>query len=79
MTAADERVEAASPLSGSIDTIGLNARALKAMHEAGVETLGDVVARLAADGDDGLLSIRGVGQAALIETKKHLRSLELIE
>ncbi|MEW5988518.1 MAG: DNA-directed RNA polymerase subunit alpha C-terminal domain-containing protein [Chloroflexota bacterium] len=58
---------------------GLTERALNALREAGIQTVGDVYGRLQQGGDDALLSITGVGQKALIDLKKFLRSQEVME
>jgi large subunit ribosomal protein L31 len=80
LKAAQEEEEVkASPASMPIEEIDLGKRALKALREAGVETVGDALARFEESGDDGLLSVLGVGQVALIEIKKFLRAQGLIE
>jgi large subunit ribosomal protein L31 len=75
---ADEKRETQSPLARPITEIPMATRALNALKEAGVNTLGDVVQRLQEQGDDALLSITGVGQKAVIDIKKYLRNQELI-
>ncbi len=75
----DEEVEMASPEAVAIEEINLTKRSLNGLREAGVLTVGDALSRLEESGDDGLLSIFGVGQMALIVIKKHLRSEGLIE
>ncbi len=70
--------ESSSPLSLGIEEIGLNTRAMNALKSEGLETVGDVHARL-LQGDDALLSITGVGQKALIDIKKYFRANGLID
>jgi large subunit ribosomal protein L31 len=78
VTDVEEKRETQSPLARPVAEIPLATRALNALKEAGVNTLGDVVQRLQEQGDDGLLSITGVGQKAVIDIKKYLRHQELI-
>jgi large subunit ribosomal protein L31 len=69
--------EAQSPLSQSVESLPLTSRAIKALQEAEVNTVGDIIARL-EEGDDALLAVNGFGQKALIDVKKFLRGQELI-
>jgi large subunit ribosomal protein L31 len=78
ITEEDEQAEAQSQLSVSISAMNLGTRPEKALAAEGLETLGDLVARL-EQGDDALLAINGVGQKALIDVKKYLRAQELID
>ena len=73
----DEQADAASLLSEPVSVVSLGTRAEKAMAADGIETVGDLLARL-EQGDDALLAINGVGQKALIDVKKYLRAQELI-
>ena len=77
-TEVEEEAAAYSPASLPVDEIPLNVRAMKAIKVDGIETVGDVLARL-EQGDDALLAITGVGQKALIDIKKYLRANGLIE
>ena len=77
-TEVEEEAAAYSPATLPVDEIPLNARALKAIKSDGIESVGDVLARL-EQGDDALLAITGVGQKALIDIKKYLRANGLIE
>lgn len=56
-----------------ITELELNPRYVKALQNAGLTKVGDLLAKL-AEGDEALLSIEGFGRAALIETKKRLRA-----
>ncbi len=74
----EDQAEAQSPLGFPVDDIKLNTRALNALKNDGIETIGHVLERL-EQGDDALLAISGVGQKALIDIKKHLRASGFIE
>jgi large subunit ribosomal protein L31 len=76
---AEEQTDLLSPLSLEIDEINLNTRAKNALKSDGVETVGHVLDRLEQGGEDALLSITGVGQKALIDIRKYLRTQGLIE
>jgi polyphosphate kinase 2 (PPK2 family) len=56
--------------------IGLGARVLKALEQAGLATVEDVVERL-AEGDEGLLELDGIGPKGLAEIKQRVVSLSL--
>ncbi len=73
----EEALLAASPEAMPVQAIGIGKRAESALVDAGIFTVGDLLARLDEGGDDALLSIAGVGQMALIEIKKYLRAQEL--
>lgn len=65
--------EARSPLAVAIDGLGFGTRAEKALREAGLTNVGDLLNKL-KEGDDALLAIPGVGQKALIDAKRYLRN-----
>jgi large subunit ribosomal protein L31 len=67
-----------SPLNLDVDSMSLGTRATNALSEAGVTTVGDVMALL-EQGEDAILALPGIGQKALIDIKRHLRSEGLIE
>lgn len=74
------RQEAKNPLATPVGQIpGLTERALNALRESGIQTVGDVFGRLQQGGDDALLAITGVGQKAVIDIKKFLRSQEVLQ
>ncbi len=73
----EEELAASSPEAMPIQAIGMGKRAETALVDAGIFTVGDLMARLNEGGDDALLSIVGVGQMALIEIKKYLRNQDL--
>ncbi len=56
----------------------LGTRATKALREADVTTVGDVL-ELLNQGEDALLALPGIGQKALIDIKRFLRAEGLIE
>jgi hypothetical protein len=65
----EEAVEA--PTVVPLEDLGLSTRVVRALHSAGVTTVDQVMERL-AEGDDALLSIRGVGVKAVEEIKAQL-------
>ena len=74
----EEVIDRQAPMKLTVDSIGLGKRAQNALTEAGVTTVGDLMARL-EEGEDSILAIPGVGQKALIDIRRHLRSEGLIE
>lgn len=78
LTEEEEEEEQQSPLAFSIEEIGLPTRSENALREDGMTTVGEVYERL-QQGEDALLAVYGVGQKALIDIKKYLRSHNLIE
>ncbi|HRQ41991.1 MAG TPA: DNA-directed RNA polymerase subunit alpha C-terminal domain-containing protein [Chloroflexota bacterium] len=72
------REERAKPVNLSVDSMSLGTRAEKALQEAGVTTVGDVM-NLLQQGEDALLALPGIGQKALIDIKRFLRAEGLIE
>lgn len=78
ITEVEEQEEAESPLALSIKEVNLATRAEKALVAEEIATVGDLLARY-EEGEDALLAITGVGQKALIDIKKYLRSQDLIE
>jgi DNA-directed RNA polymerase alpha subunit len=75
---AEVREEKAKPVNLSVDSMSLGTRAEKALADADVTTVGDVI-RLLEQGDDALLALPGIGQKALIDIKRFLRAEGLIE
>ncbi len=74
-----EEEERPSPLKLSIEALSVGTRGENALREAGLTTIGDVLEKFNEGGDDALLAIPGVGQAALISIKRFLRAEGLIE
>lgn len=67
------RKAAMSPLQ-PITVLGLAPQEEAALRDAGIQTIQDVLDRLAQGGDDALTSIRGFDLKALATLKKRLRS-----
>lgn len=78
LTEQEEEEETRSPLALAIEEMELYTRAENALKEAGLTTVGDIYERL-QEGEDALLAVHGVGQKALIDIKKFLRSEGVIE
>lgn len=74
----EEQAEKRDTTKLSVDLMSLGTRATKALTNAGVTTVGDVL-ELLEQGDDALLAISGIGQKALIDIKRFLRSEGLIQ
>ena len=72
------REEKAKPVNLSVDSMSLGTRAEKALQDAGVTTVGDVL-KLLQQGEDALLALPGIGHKALIDIKRFLRAEGLIE
>ena len=66
------------PLNLSVDAMSIGTRAEKALKEADVTTVGDIL-ELLNQGDDALLALPGIGQKALIDIKRFLRAEGMIE
>ena len=71
-------VEKKDPRSFELEAMGLDKRATSSLLDAGLTTVGDVLAKL-EEGDDNLLEIPGIGQTALINVRRYLRNEELID
>jgi large subunit ribosomal protein L31 len=57
-----------------IDDLGLATRSTEALKKAGINTIGQFLAKL-GEGDPAVLAISGFGQSSLTSAKKKLRSL----
>ena len=77
-TELEQKQEEASPLNLAVEEMSLGTRAERALTEAGVVTVGDIMALL-EQGDDALLALPGVGRKAVIDVKRFLRAEGLIE
>lgn len=64
----------AAPVNPPMSELGLDKRTLNLLSEAGIETANDLLAKLNADGDEGILAIQGIGRQSLINIKKAMRS-----
>ena len=74
----EKKQEEASPLNLSVEGMSLGTRAERALAEAEVVTVGDIMALL-EQGDDALLALSGIGRKAVIDIKRYLRAEGLIE
>ncbi len=77
-TESEKKEERRSPMAFTVDAMSLGTRATKALETAEVTTVSDVLA-LYEKGEDALLALSGIGQKALIDIKRFLRSEGLIE
>jgi len=77
-TELEKKQDQANPLNLAVEEMSLGTRAEKALSEANVVTVGDVM-QLLEQGEDALLAIPGVGRKALIDIKRFLRAEGLIE
>ena len=68
------REDARNPLKRPITELELGTRPTEALAKAGLETIGQLVEKL-AEGDDGVLAIAGFGRKSLVDTKRKLRSM----
>ena len=57
-----------------IAEVGLSTRATEALRKGGIETVGQLLARL-GEGDSAVLAIAGFGQSSLTAAKKKLRTM----
>lgn len=69
---AEARRKAAASLEQPITILGLSGATERALQDAGIQTIGDVLAKL-AEGDERLTRLRGIDLAALATLKKRLR------
>jgi large subunit ribosomal protein L31 len=74
----EEEAEKRDVSNLTVDSMSLGTRATNALTGADVTSVGDVLALL-QQGDDALLALPGIGQKALIDIKRFLRSEELIQ
>ncbi len=73
----EQEEEKRAPLKLSVEEMSLGTRATNALQDANVTTVGDIMA-LYEQGEEALLALPGVGQKALIDIKRFLRSEGLI-
>lgn len=59
----------------SIDVLEVGKRYTQVLMDDGLNTIGDLLNRLNADGDEGLTRISGIGRKVLSDIKKQLRTL----
>ena len=74
----EQQEEKRDPANLAVDLMSLGTRATNALTSASVTTVGDVL-ELLEKGDDALLALAGIGQKALIDIKRYLRSEGLIQ
>lgn len=74
----EKKQDESSPLNLSVEEMSLGTRAERALTEANVVTVGDIM-QLLEQGDDALLAVPGVGRKAVIDIKRFLRAEGLIE
>lgn len=74
----EKKQDESNPQNLAVEEMSLGTRAERALAEAGVVTVGDIM-ELLEQGDDGLLALPGVGRKALIDIKRFLRAEGLIE
>ena len=74
----EEVKETTRPVNLEVEGMDLGTRATKALLEADITTVGDVV-ELLNQGEDALLALHGIGQKALIDIKRFLRAEGLID
>lgn len=72
-----EEEEKRNPLNLAVEEMSLGTRSTNALKEANLTTVGDVLAMF-QQGEEALLALPGVGQKALIDIKRFLRSEGLI-
>lgn len=63
-----------APVNPTMTDLGLDKRTVNLLKAVGIETANDLLGKLNADGDQGILGIEGIGRQSLINIKKALRS-----
>ena len=74
----EKKQDETSPQNLAVEEMSLGTRAERALADANVVTVGDIM-QLLEQGDDALLAIPGVGRKAIIDIKRFLRAEGLIE
>jgi N utilization substance protein A len=62
-----------------VEDMGLGTRAVGRLEDAGLGTAGEVMERLIADGDEGLLVLDGIGPKIVEHVKERISELGLLE
>ncbi len=70
----ETRSQVVDASSVSVETLELGTRYENALAEAGIENVGQILARLQEGGDDAMLAVKGFGAKTLIDVKKKLRA-----
>ena len=78
-TSNEVQKEKADPTRWTVDAMSIGTRAENALRESGFTTVNDVLTKLQTEGEDALLALPGVGQKALIDIKRFLRTEGLID
>ncbi len=73
-TIAAESARTSSPTEVPISDLGLGRQYTELLAQNGINTAGDFIQRLQENGDEGLLSIQGIGRKVLTDAKKRLRA-----
>jgi hypothetical protein len=63
----------------SVEAMDLGTRAVGRLEDAGLVTAGEVMERLIADGDEGLLELDGIGPKTVEHVKEGITELGLLE
>jgi large subunit ribosomal protein L31 len=73
---ADQAAAKASltPMDLPLAELGITKRYLTILEENGIVVVGDVLNKLSAEGDEGLLALSGIGRQVLADIKKGLRA-----
>lgn len=75
----EAEAEKSDPRNLAVDALELGTRSEKALAEAELTTVGDILNLFNEGGEDALLALQGIGQTAVISIKRFLRSEGLIE
>ncbi|NDJ87012.1 MAG: hypothetical protein GYB66_14120 [Chloroflexi bacterium] len=75
MVASRTREEEQLATDVSIETLELGKRYTQILQDEGITEIGHVLARLEAEGDEGILSISGIGRKILSDIKRRLRAM----
>jgi large subunit ribosomal protein L31 len=70
---AEARVAARTPLDLPLEELGIGQRYLKVLAENGINVVSDLLTKLEAGGDEGILEFPGIGRKVLADMKKALR------
>lgn len=62
----------------SITELGLSTRVENVLLDASIQTVGDILVRLEAGGDEAMMNVKGFGLKSLVTLKKLLRSQDFV-
>jgi large subunit ribosomal protein L31 len=71
---AEERVAAKTPMNAPLTEFELNKRHVNILAEAGINNVGEFIAKLEQGGDAALLEIPGMGRKVLADLKRAIRN-----